>query len=45
MAPSAPTANATKLKRMLVRDVNAWQQAYGLDETWLAVENKLVFAV
>jgi hypothetical protein len=41
--PSAPTANDTKLTRMLVRHVNDWQQAYGPGYRWLAVENELAF--
>jgi hypothetical protein len=43
LAPFAPTANSTKLTRMLVRYVNDWQQAYGPGCGWLAVENKVVF--
>jgi hypothetical protein len=43
LAPFAPTANSTKLTRMLVRRVNDWQQAYEVAGRWLAVENEMTF--
>jgi hypothetical protein len=43
--PFAPTANSTKLKRMLVRRVNDWQQPYAIPNAALAVENKVVFVI